>query len=165
MYFVAWWMSALALLWAFCGLPFWLALAAVTYFSSRRSRAAFADTREQTGMADPQVTRYAQPVKIAAAITAGALCLGVIVIGLGIVLPGRGPVPMGLLSAGTSLLWSVPAMSAGLATLFIASICEIRRGDLVAGRDSAIAYTLTTGIQAALLVCALVAAGGHVQLL
>jgi hypothetical protein len=165
LYHAAWVMTVVALLWACFGLPFWLVLAAISYFSSRRSRVALAKMRERTGEGDPVVTRYARPAKIVAVIAAGLLGLSGAALGAGTLLPGHGVVPMALFELGGALLWSVPGMTAALATLLVASIFDIRNGRRVAGRDSVLAYAFATGIQATLLVGVLVGAANGVQIL
>lgn len=165
LYFVAWAMTVLGVLWALFGLPFWLVLAAITYFASRRSRSAQGILSDPADGEAPAVTRYARSVKTAAAITVGTLCLGGLAIGASAVLPGSGAIPMGLISIGSGLVWAVPAMEAAVATLFVLLIRDILARRRVAGRDSAIAYALATGVQAALLVGVLVAGTAGVQVL
>lgn len=143
------WLAGFALM--FLGLPVWLVLGAIQYVAGRRGRRAAAAAGGYPEASAPAVTVYARPAKIIAFVTAGVLGVAAAPYALDGGSRLSGPVRV----VSDLLFVSAPTLLTALVVISILSIADTRSGRRVAGADTAIAYAVTAGAAAVVLVMVL----------
>jgi hypothetical protein len=146
--------------------PFaWIVLGAATYAANTRSGDLARTEAEGSTGAEPPVTRFARPAKLAAFTTAGLACLNAAVTTISALTRLGGSLGAALGYASLGLYVVQFGLLVALVGLLTAVLWDVRVGRRMAGHDAGVAYGVIAALHALQIGALVVLAMSGVQML